>query len=426
MLLVAILFLLFLLMGMPVAFAIGISGVAFFLQHPELPFSMIVQLPISQTQNFPLLAVPLFIFAGNIMNSAGVTQRLIKLSTLLTGHMRGGLAQVSVVLSTLMGGVSGSATADAAMEARLLGPGMLERGYSKGYIAAVIGYTSLITATVPPGVGIIIYGTTGEVSIGQLFAAGLMVGLIMMVALMITVAITARVRGYRPERERRASLKEIFSSLGETIWALIFPILLLVGLRMGIYTPSEVGAFACVYGIFVGVFVYKELTWKKFLETLRTTANDVGAVMYIIALSGIFRYGIPFEHIPQALTSLITGFTSNVHLLLILVVVFLVFVGMFMEGSVAILLFTPILLPMVQAFGVDPVHFGLVMCTTITMGLLTPPVGISMYALSSILEMPISEYLKEMWPFLGAVVAVILFMIFFPDVVLFLPRLLFG
>ncbi|AEJ60671.1 TRAP dicarboxylate transporter, DctM subunit [Spirochaeta thermophila DSM 6578] len=426
MLLVAILFLLFLLMGMPVAFAIGISGVAFFLQHSELPFSMIVQLPISQTQNFPLLAVPLFIFAGNIMNSAGVTQRLIKLSTLLTGHMRGGLAQVSVVLSTLMGGVSGSATADAAMEARLLGPGMLERGYSKGYIAAVIGYTSLITATVPPGVGIIIYGTTGEVSIGQLFAAGLMVGLIMMVALMITVAITARVRGYKPERERRASLKEIFSSLGETIWALIFPILLLVGLRMGIYTPSEVGAFACVYGIFVGVFVYKELTWKKFLETLRTTANDVGAVMYIIALSGIFRYGIPFEHIPQALTSLITGFTSNVHLLLILVVVFLIFVGMFMEGSVAILLFTPILLPMVQAFGVDPVHFGLVMCTTITMGLLTPPVGISMYALSSILEMPISEYIKEMWPFLGAVVAVILFMIFFPDVVLFLPRLLFG
>lgn len=426
MLLVAILFLLFLLMGMPVAFAIGISGVAFFLQHPELPFSMIVQLPISQTQNFPLLAVPLFIFAGNIMNSAGVTQRLIKLSTLLTGHMRGGLAQVSVVLSTLMGGVSGSATADAAMEARLLGPGMLERGYSKGYIAAVIGYTSLITATVPPGVGIIIYGTTGEVSIGQLFAAGLMVGLIMMVALMITVAITARVRGYKPERERRASLKEIFSSLGETIWALIFPILLLVGLRMGIYTPSEVGAFACVYGIFVGVFVYKELTWKKFLETLRTTANDVGAVMYIIALSGIFRYGIPFEHIPQALTSLITGFTTNVHLLLILVVVFLIFVGMFMEGSVAILLFTPILLPMVQAFGVDPVHFGLVMCTTITMGLLTPPVGISMYALSSILEMPISEYIKEMWPFLGAVVAVILFMIFFPDVVLFFPRLLFG
>jgi tripartite ATP-independent transporter DctM subunit len=359
MLLVTILFLIFLTIGMPVAFAIGIAGLTFFLQHPELPFSMVVQLPLSQTQNSPLLAVPLFIFAGNLMNSAGITERLIRLSTLLTGHIRGGLAQVSVVLSTLMGGVSGSATADAAMESRLLGIGMVKKGYSKGYTASVIGFTSLITATIPPGVGIIIYGTTGDVSIGQLFMAGLIVGLIMMVMLMVTVAITAKIRGYVPERPKRASIREITTSLGETIWALIFPILLLVGLRFGLFTPSEVGAFACVYGIFVGVFVYKELTWKKFLETLRTTVADVGAVMFIIALSGLFRYGIPFEHVPQALTSLITGISTNVYVVLLIVIGFLVIAGMFIEGSVCILLFTPILLPMVTTLGVDPVHFGL-------------------------------------------------------------------
>ena len=376
MLLVAFLFLVFLAIGMPVAFAIGIAGITFFLQHPELPFSMVVQLPISQTQNSPLLAVPLFIFAGNLMNSAGITERLIRLSTLLTGHIRGGLAQVSVVLSTLMGGVSGSATADAAMESRLLGIGMVKKGYSKGYTASVIGFTSLITATIPPGVGIIIYGTTGDVSLGQLFMAGLIVGLIMMVMLMTTVAITAKIRGYVPERSKRASFREITASLGETIWALIFPILLLVGLRFGLFTPSEVGAFACVYGIIVGVFVYKELTWKKFLETLRTTVGDVGAVMFIIALSGLFRYGIPFEHVPQALTSLIIGISTNVYVVLLIIIGFLIIAGMFIEGSVCILLFTPILLPMVTTLGVDPVHFGLIMCTTITMGLLTPPVGI--------------------------------------------------
>ncbi len=426
MLLVTILFLVFLAFGMPVAFAIGIAGIAFFLQHPELPFSMTVQLPISQTQNSPLLAVPLFIFAGNLMNAAGITERLIRLSTLLTGHIRGGLAQVSVVLSTLMGGVSGSATADAAMEARLLGIGMIRKGYARGYTASVIGFTSLITATIPPGVGIIIYGTTGDVSIGQLFMAGLVVGLIMMVMLMVTVSITARIRGYKPERPRRATLREIAASLGETVWALIFPILLLVGLRFGLFTPSEVGAFACVYGIFVGVFIYRELTWKKFLETLRTTVGDVGAVMFIIALSGLFRYGIPFEHVPEALTSLITGISTNVHLVLLIVIVFLVFAGMFIEGSVCILLFTPILLPMVMTLGVDPVHFGLIMCTTITMGLLTPPVGISMYAVCGILECSTGAYMREMFPFLITIVIELAFLVFFPDVVLFLPRLLFS
>jgi TRAP-type C4-dicarboxylate transport system permease large subunit len=217
--------------------------------------------------------------------------------------------------------------------------------------------------------------------------------------LMVTVAITAKIRGYVLERPKRATLKEITTSLGETIWALIFPILLLVGLRFGLFTPSEVGAFACVYGILVGVFVYRELSFKKFLETLRTTVGDVGAV--------------------------ITGISTNQHVVLLIVIGFLVIAGMFIEGSVCILLFTPILLPMVVALGVDPVHFGLIMCTTITMGLLTPPVGISMYAVCTILECQTSAYLREMFPFLITVVLELVILVYLPDVVLFLPRLLF-
>jgi len=426
MLLVSIAFLIFLAIGMPVAFAIGISGVVFFLQHPELPFTMIAQLPIAQTQKVPMLAIPLFIFAGNLMNATGITARLVKLATLLTGHMKGGLAQVSVVLSTLMGGVSGSATADAAMEARILGPGMIDSGYTKGYTASVIGFTSLITATIPPGIGIIIYGTVGEVSIGRLFAAGLMVGFIMMLVMMGTVAVTARLRNWKPERATRAGFKEIAGSLAETIWALVFPILLLVGIRFGLFTPSEVGAFACVYAVFVGVFVYKEFTWQRLRETMHHTIRDIGAIMFIISLSGIFGYGIPIERVPQMLTGIITGLSVNPTMVLIMIIVFLVFVGMVMEGSVAILLLTPILLPMVETLGVDPVHFGLIMCSVITMGLLTPPIGISMYTVCSILECPTREYLKEFMVFLVAFIIYIVVLVFFPGVVLLIPRLLYG
>lgn len=426
MLVVFIVFLVCLVLGFPVAFAIGISGATFFLQNPEFPFTTIAQLPVSQTQRVPMLAIPLFVFAGNLMNATGITQRLVKLSTLLTGHMKGGLAQVSVVLSTLMGGVSGSATADAAMEARILGPSMVERGYTKGYTASVIGFTSLITATIPPGIGIIIYGTVGEVSIGRLFAAGLMVGLIMMLVMMATVRITAGVRGWVPERPKRASFKEILDSLAETVWALVFPILLLVGIRFGLFTPSEVGAFACVYAILVGIFIYKEFTWQRFVDTVNVTIRDIGAIMFIIALSAIFAYGIPIDRVPQALTQLITGVSLNPNIVLLVVIGFLVLVGMFMEGSVAILLLTPILLPMVRAVGVDPVHFGLIMCSVITMGLLTPPIGISMYTVCSILECPTRDYLKEFGVFLIAFLVQIGVLVFLPDLVLLLPRLLYG
>ena len=427
MLIVFVVFLaLLLFIGMPVSFAIGISGVLFFLQNPSLPITMIVQLPISQTQNSAILAIPLFIFAGNLLNACGITKRLVKLSTLLTGHMRGGLAQVSVVLSTLMGGVSGSATADAAMEARILGKDMIEKGYSKGYTANVIAWTSLITATIPPGIGIIIYGTVGEVSIGRLFATGLFVGILMMIFMMITVFITSKIFGYKPERDKAAGFREILESLKETIWALIFPIILLVGIRFGLFTTSEVGAFACVYALLVGLFVYKELTVANFLESLRDTVVDIGGIMFIIAMSGTFGYGIPYERLPQKLTELFLGVSTNPILVLYMIVVFLVVLGMFMEGSVTILLLTPIFLPLMQSLGVDPVFFGLIMCTTITAGLNTPPVGISMYAVNSILGCSMKEYTKHMFPWLIVVLIQVSLLILLPEVVLFLPNLLFG
>lgn len=422
---VLISFLILLFIGMPVGFSIAISGITFFLQHQEIPFTTIVQLPVTATQNVTLLAVPLFIFAGNLMNASGITSKLIELSMLLTGHMRGGLAQVSVVLSTLMGGVSGSSNADAAMEARILGPDMIRQGYSKGYTAVVIGFTSLITSTIPPGVGMIVYGTVGMVSIGRLFAAGLTVGLVLMVLYMIIVNITSKIKGYAAVRRHPAGVREIAGNLKESIWAVIFPFLLLFGLRLGLFTPSEVGAFACVYAICVGIFVYKKISLKTIFPTLRQSILDIGGIMLMISMSGIFGYGIPIDRIPQKVTLLITGLTDNPYIVVTLVVIFLAVLGMFMEGSVIILLTTPILLPLVTAFGIDPVVFGLIMSLVVTMGILTPPVGVAMYTVCGILDCKLNAYLKECVPFLLVVAAAVTIMICFPQLVLFLPNLIF-
>jgi len=243
MLLVFLLFVVFLLLGMPVAFAIGISGFVFFIQQPTLPFTMPVQLIISQTQNFPLLAIPMFIFAGNLMNNTGITKRLVKLSSALVGHKPGGLAHTSVVLSTLMGGVSGSAIADASMESRILGPDMTKLGYARGYSAGINGFSALITISIPPSIGLVLYGSIGEVSIGRLFAGGIAPGLLMMLFLMVTVSITAKKRGYLPQNIEKVPVKEVIATTLNSIWAIFFPIILLVSLRSGLLLPSEAGAW---------------------------------------------------------------------------------------------------------------------------------------------------------------------------------------
>lgn len=424
--LVFIVFLVLLAIGLPVAFSVGVSGLFYFFQHTEIPFMQVAQLALSQIQNVNLLAVPLFIFAGNLMNICGITERLLGLAGIITGHMRGGMAQTSVVMSTLMGGVSGSSTADAAMEARVLGPTMVKSGYPKGYAAIVIGYTSLITSTIPPGVNLIVYGTSGSVSIGKLFMGGLMVGLYMMIALMICVAITSRRRNFKPSRDKRASFGEIFRGIKSSFWALLFPILLLVGIRLGLFTASEVGSFACVYAMVIGIFVYREVNFKKMIECLQTSVADIGGIMLMISMTGVFGYGIPVDKIPQTVTGLMMGITDSSTLILVMIILLLLVFGMFMDGGVIVLLLTPILLPVVRAIGLDPVFFGLIMCTVCCLGILTPPVGVAMYIVCGIMDVPMSEWIKESWPFLLTVVLLLAALIFFPQLVTFLPNLMYS
>jgi TRAP-type transport system large permease protein len=426
MLIVVLAFVVLMLMGMPVAFAIGISGVLFFLQHPELPITIPVQVTVSQTQNFALLAVPLFIVAGNLMNKSGITEQLLNLASVLTGRLRGGLAQVSIALATLMGGVCGSAIADAAMQARMLGNGMISRGMSRGFAAGILAFGSLITPIIPPGIGFILYGTIGQVSIGRLFAAGILPGLLIWFVLAVTVWITAAKRGYEPERKVRPSLKETGLALRAGFWAILFPVFLLVGLRLGVFTPSEIGAFAVVYAVLIGFFIYRQLRRKSFIEALEGSLMDVGSVMFLIAVSAIFSYGIVLERIPEVISGSILGLTENLNIVMLLIVLFTIVVGMFIDATVLLIMLTPIFLPLVRDLGGDPVHFGLIFIVAVTIGNFTPPVGAAMYAVCSILRCPIGEFTREAIPFFIAACAVLLFLILTPDFVLFMPRLIFG
>ena len=418
-------FFIFLLLGMPVAFAIGLSGFSFFM-FADLPMTILVQKSISASQSFTMLAIPLFVLAGNLMNSCGITKRLMRFCNACTGHMKGNIGQVSCLLSTLMGGVSGSAVADAAMQCRILGPEMMRLGYAKGWAAAINGLSGLIVATIPPSMGLIIYGTVGEVSIGRLFMAGWVPGVLMCVLLMRAVSWSAKKFGYKAEYDKPAPLSEIWKSFVSSIWAIMFPVLLILLIRFGIMSPTESGAFACAYALFVGIVVHKELTKEALMQTLRDSVKDITVITIILAFSGVFGYGVVYDGITITIASALTSITSNPTILLGIVILFLLICGCFMETTVIALILTPILLPVVQSVGVDPVVFGMIMMTTVTFGVMTPPVGTALYTCSDIMGCSIQETVKYGWPFYLAIVAVILFMVFFPDAVLFLPNLVYG
>lgn len=421
-----ILFFLFMLMGMPIPFALGISGVAFFLLQPTLPLTMPVQQVLSQTQNFLLLAIPLFVFAGNLLNESGITERVMKLASVLTGHMRAGTAQSNMVLAASLGGITSSAIGDAAMLSRMLGPSMIKRGYSGGFSAAVIGCSSLITTMIPPGIGLVLYGSIAEVSIGRLFAAGMIPGILMTIFLMVAVGFRAKQIGYLPEREKRASLKEIAKTFVDCIWAFLFPVILIAGLRFGMFTPSEAGAFACAYAVVVGVIAYKQFSWKRMLQTLESTVIDIGMVMLLIALSATFSYGIVWDQIPQQMAQFMLGISNTPWVVLLIIVGFLLFAGTAMDSTVLILMLTSILAPIAQQLNIDLVHFGIIMVLTLTLGLLTPPEGAVLFIVCTIFKCSLWDFVKEGWLFMLSIVVVVLLVIFWPDLALWLPNLTFG
>lgn len=421
-----VLMLLLFLADVPIAFALILSTLSYFVVAGDLPLIAVVQRLVGGLESVPLLCIPFFITAGVFMNHTGISRRLVAFAEVLTGHLPGGLAQVNVVLSTLMGGLSGSNLADAAMQSKILVPEMVKRGYSPAFSAAVTAASSLITPIIPPGIALIIYGYVGNVSIGRLFLAGLVPGLVTCLVLMVSVHVMSVRRGYRPSRPRRAGVGEVLRTGRTALLALALPLVIIVGIRFGMFTPTEAGSVAVVYAFVLGAVVYREMKGselkKALVESVAATAN----VMLIIAAASGFSKVLTWERVPHAITEAVTGAVSGPATFLLLANLFLLVLGMFLEGNAALIVLTPLLIPVAKAFGIDPVHFGIVFIFNLSIGTITPPMGTVMFTTCSITGVKIDEFLREAVPFWIALLVCLLTITYVPAVSLWLPRLVYG
>jgi tripartite ATP-independent transporter DctM subunit len=422
----AFLMLALLAINVPVAIAMIAPAFLFFLFGGDLPLDLIAQRIVATTDSFPLLALPFFILAGSIMNSAGITRNLLKLADAFVGHFAGGLAQISVLLAAFMGGFTASANADAAMLAKMLGPTMIRRGYAPGFAAAVTACSSIIAVIIPPGIGLIVYAYLANVSVGRLFIAGIVPGIVLTVALLIAVYVVAKRRGYAPIRTRMVSASELGRTIIEAGWALTLPVFIVVGIRNGFFTPTEAGAIAVVYATIIGVFMHRELKWKHVPGIIRETLHTTAVVMLIICAASTFGYYMVWERIPTEAANALVQLTSNPYVMLLLVNILLLFVGMLIEGTAALILLTPILAPVAVKLGIDPIQFGIIMVLNLTLGGVTPPVGTLSFTTSSALHVRFVETVRESLPLLFALLIVLALVTAIPPLSLTLPNLLMN
>ncbi len=419
-------FLVLLFLNVPVAFAIASGALSFFLLQKGFPLPLYAQRIASASSSFPLLAIPMFTLAGVIMNRAGITRRLLNLAESLVGHLVGAIAQANIVLATLMGGLSASGYAEAAMQTKMLGTEMVRRGYKPAFAAAIVASSSVITPIIPPGLGFVIYGFLADVSIGRLFIAGIVPGLLLAAALMVVTHFLSKRHNYARLRTERASLREILKALREAGWALTVPVFVVVGIRYGFFTPTEAGAVTVVYALLVGMFAHREIRLGDLPGLLTEATLATGMVMLIIAAATAFGFYMTVERIPSRAAEVLLLITSNPLVMLLLINLFLLIIGMFLESLAALIILAPILTPIVINLGIDPVQFGLIMVLNLAIGALTPPVGGLMYITCSVLEVRVADFVKAVLPLLGAEIFVLLTITLFPAVVTFLPNLLMG
>lgn len=400
-------------MKVPVFISVLAGSVVYFLGTPNVPSQIIVQRVISGIESIPLLAIPFFVGAGVYMNYSGVSKRVLQFAEAITGHMNGGLAQVNVLLSALMGGLSGSNLADAAMQSKMLVPEMVKKGYSNEFSSVVTATSAMITPLIPPGIAMIIYGSIANVSIGKLFIAGIGPGILLTVSLMILVSILSRKRGYVPTREKRISPKEFGSALSTAFLPLLLPVIIIGGIRLGIFTPTEAGAVAIVYALFLGI-IYREMNFKDFIEGLKETITSTSSIMIIVGAASAFAWILTKERIPQQITNIIVNTISNKYIFLIAVNIFLIFVGMFIEGNASMIVLVPLLAPVAAAYGINEIHFAMVFIFNMAIGALSPPMGALMFVTCGITKCKVSDFIKEAIPFYILLIICLLLLTFVP------------
>lgn len=406
-------FLVLVILGVPIAFCTGIASLASLI-FSGTPLSAVAQRIFAATDSFTLLAIPFFMLAGKLMEHGGISRRIIRFVDSIVGHVPGGLGVVSTLSCMFFGAISGSSTGTVAAVGSVMIPSMEESKYDRGFAGALIATSGSLGILIPPSIPMIIYAVSQGVSVSALFIAGMQIGIISGLLIIAYILIKSKKEGYRG-REKRASLKEIVVAFRESVLALLMPIIVLGGIYGGIFTPTEASAVACLYGLIVGCFVYKEFRLRDLSKILIESAKNTATVMLIIATSALFGWQLTILQIPQNIATAILAITESKILIMSIILIFLVIVGTFMEGNAYIVILAPLFAPIIASLGMNMIQFGIVMVVSVCVGTITPPLGVNLFVTCGISGMPIETILKRIMPFILIMVFVLFLSAFVPE-----------
>lgn len=413
-------FFLLMLIGVPIAVSLGASTLFTMVFATRLPLGSVITQAFTSLDSFSLLAIPLFILAGVLMSQGGVSKRLLKMADVLVGYLVGGLAHGTVLASMFFAAISGSGPATVAAIGSFMIPSMASKGYDKGFAAAVTATAGSIGVIIPPSIPFIMFGIVGGVSIGGLFLAGIIPGIIVGLALMLVSYGIAKKRDF-PTEGKFPTFMEVVKAVNYAKWALLIPVIILGGIYSGFFSPTESAAVACIYAAIIGLFVYKELDFKKIYNVFLEATLLTIPVNIIISFSISFAYLLSIERIPATVANFITGISENLIITMIIISAFLFVVGMFIDTISAVVILTPILLPVAEAVGMDPIHFGVIMICNLAIGYVTPPLGVNLFVASHISNVSVERITRALIPFIAVMILVVILLILIPQLSLFIP-----
>ena len=417
-------FFILMLIGMPIGFVLGLTAVVGFLKMDNPVFmTMLSQRFFSAMNSYVYLALPLFLLAGDIMNKAGLTEKIVDFSNVFFGRLRGGLAQVNIATSIIFGGISGSAVADTAALGSIFIPSMTKEGYDRDFSVAVTAASSVIAPIIPPSIIMVLYGGLMGVSIAGLFAAGIVPGLLIGIGMMILTRFISEIRNY-PQHQEKITFNRIKTETSKALWALFMPVIILGGILGGIFTPTEAAAVAVGYALFLGFVIYRNVSLKDFYWLLFRNSVMMGVIILILSAAAVLAWLFAIEQLPQAVAGFFTSITDNRYILLLLINFLMLIVGMFMDILSSLIILGPILAPMAINLGVDPLHFGMMMCVNLSIAMITPPVGGCLFIGMVVGKISFGKLVRAIWPYIFVELMVLLMVIYIPGITMFMPKLL--
>lgn len=414
---------LFLLLSVPIGVSLGLSSLAVIVTQNPISMETFVQSMLQGLNSFPLMAVPLFTFAGEVMGKGGISRRLIDVSSLLTGRFTGGLGIVTIITSLFFAAIAGTGSAAVAAIGLIMIPTMVKKGYDKGYASALVATAGTVGVIIPPSVCMVVYAVAAGASISGLFMAGIVPGILIGVGLIIYSVIYSKKHGYKGD-DKKYTAKEAGKTVINAIPGLMIPVIILGGIYGGIFTPTEAAAIAGIYGVLIGIFVYKEIKFKDLLHLAFRSVLMSAPVLMIIGISTGFGRILTITQVPTAIANMILGITNSKILVLLLINVLLLIVGTFMETNAAIIILTPILLPIVTMLGVNPIHFGIIVVMNLSIGFITPPLGANLFMACQVGELSFDELVKKIWPWIFVMIVLLMLVTYIPGISLCLPKAL--